>query len=103
MIKEPCFEAIYSQCSRNACKKNLICLFCQSAQSLSEIRHSHLRIIACLIDLGAIQKRRLLRGEGEGEPPKSEWKEMKVGMYVIVLLTSPKIPHTMLKFISLKI
>ena len=85
-------------------KKNLMfALFCQSAQSLSEIRHSHLRIIACLIDLGAIQKRRLLRGKGEGEPPKSGWKEMKVGMYVIVLLISPKIPHTMLKFISLKI
>ena len=48
----------------------MFALFCQSAQSLSEIRHSHLRIIACLIDLGAIQKRRLLRGKGEGEPPQ---------------------------------
>ena len=60
-------------------KSYLFVLFCHSAQSLSEIRHSHLRIIACLIDLGAIHKRRLLRGEGEGEPPKSGWKEMKVG------------------------
>ena len=71
MIKEPCFEAIYSVAGMHAKKSYLFVLFCQSAQSLSEIRHSHLRIIACLIDLGAIHKRRLLRREGEGEPPKS--------------------------------